>query len=536
MRLLDPFRRGDTYRAMLYQVAQLFLGAAGFALLVAGWTITIVLAITPLVVPLLIGLRVAVGALAETQAATARSLLRTNVRPMLTSAGVGFWARGFAALKDPAFWKQQAHLLIVWPIALVPLTILSLALQLITLPVWYRWVDSADVLGFLEVDSFAEALPQAVLGLALLVGLGHLLGPVTTLSRRLAVELLGAEGVGTTRSREEKMMLLRRGVTITSLVATAIVAVLVVIWALTGGGYFWPIWPLLSLALVWGIPGAVLLVLEHPEVARLTGGSKLLAIQIAVSAVVVGFLVAVWAITTHGYFWPIWPALSLALLAGVHGAFVYARTHHRIEELEASRAGAVDVQESELRRIERDLHDGAQARLVALGMSLGRAEQHLDSDPEAVRALLAEARAGAAEALEELRDLARGIHPPILADRGLAAALGALVGRSPLSVSLAVDVAERPPSAVETAAYFTVAEALANATKHAGAEHVAIRVERLGGVLVAEVVDDGKGGADPSGPGLTGLRQRAEALDGSLHVVSPPGGPTTVRAELPCGS
>jgi signal transduction histidine kinase len=312
--------------------------------------------------------------------------------------------------------------------------------------------------------------------------------------------------------------------------------VLILIWALTTAGHFWPIWPLLSLGLVLGIFGAVELVEEHPEMTRVTGGSKPLAIQVAGSAVVLGFLVAVWAITTHGYFWPIWPALGLALLAAIHGAFVYAENHHRIEELEASRAGAVDVQETELRRIERDLHDGAQARLVALGMSLGLAEQHLETDPGAVRALLAEARAGAAEALEELRDLARGIHPPILTDRGLEGALSALVARSPVPVSLSIDVGERPAPAFETAAYFMVAEALANATKHADAEHVEIRVERVGGVLVADVVDDGRGGADPSGPGLNGLRQRVEALDGSLRVVSPPGGPTTVRAELPCGS
>jgi signal transduction histidine kinase len=215
---------------------------------------------------------------------------------------------------------------------------------------------------------------------------------------------------------------------------------------------------------------------------------------------------------------------------------VYASHHHRIEALEASRAGAVDVQETELRRIERDLHDGAQARLVALGMSLGMAEQHLDTNPEAVRALLAEARLGAAEALEELRDLARGIHPPILADRGLEAALAALVARSPVPASLAVDVDERPAPAVETAAYFTVAEALANAIKHARAQRVDIRIQRTDGVLMAEIADDGEGGADPSGLGLTGLRQRAEALDGTLRVESPAGGPTTVRVELPCGS
>jgi signal transduction histidine kinase len=534
MRLLAPFGRGDTYRAALYHGAQLLLGVVGFILLIVGWTITLVLAITPLVVPLLIALRIGVGALAEAQAATARALLGTSTRPPVTSPGHGFWGSGFAALRDPAFWRQQAHLLIAWPIALVPLALLSQSIQLMSLPIWYRWGDSEDVFGLFDVDGFAESLPFAAAGVVLLVVLVHLLGPLTALSRRLAIRLLG--GARIERSWEQTMIVSRRALTITSLVATAIVAVLVLIWMLTGGGYFWPIWPLLSLSLVVGIPGAAMLVLEHPGVARLTGGSKALAVQIAVSAVVLGFLVAIWAMTENGYFWPIWPALGLALLAVVHGAVVYARTHHRIEELEASRAGAVNVQETELRRIERDLHDGAQARLVALGMSLGLAEQHLDTDPEAVRVLLAEARAGAAEALEELRVLARGIHPPILSDRGLEPALSALVARSPVSVSLAVDVGERPPPAVETAAYFTVAEALANATKHGGATSVAIRIARADGMLVAEIVDDGKGGADPSGGGLTGIRQRAEALDGALRVVSPPGGPTTVRAELPCGS
>jgi signal transduction histidine kinase len=211
------------------------------------------------------------------------------------------------------------------------------------------------------------------------------------------------------------------------------------------------------------------------------------------------------------------------------------RHTQRIEELEATRAGAVDVQESELRRIERDLHDGAQARLVALGMSIGMAEEKLRTDPEGARALLAEARTGARKALEELRDLARGIHPPILTDRGLEPAIVALAASSPLPVTVSVDVPERPPAAVETAAYFVVAEALANAVKHADAARIGIMIRRSNGALVAEIVDDGRGGADPSGAGLRGLRQRAGALDGTLRIDSPAGGPTTVSAELPCG-
>jgi signal transduction histidine kinase len=192
------------------------------------------------------------------------------------------------------------------------------------------------------------------------------------------------------------------------------------------------------------------------------------------------------------------------------------------------------MQDSELRRIERDLHDGAQARLVALGMSLGMAEQKLDEDPERAGQLLAEARAGAEEALRELRDLARGIHPPVLADRGLEAALRALANSTPMHVTLSVDVPQRPTSAVESAAYFVAAESLANAAKHARSDWLDIRIARIGNKLEVEIRDDGVGGADPAGSGLSGLRQRIEALDGRLQVSSPPGGPTTIYAELPC--
>jgi signal transduction histidine kinase len=204
--------------------------------------------------------------------------------------------------------------------------------------------------------------------------------------------------------------------------------------------------------------------------------------------------------------------------------------------LETTRAGAVDAQEAELRRIERDLHDGAQARLVALGMSLGLAEQKLESDPETARQLVTEAQAGVGEALRELRDLARGIHPPVLSDRGLGAALETLAHQSALPVTVSVRLDERLAPAVETAAYFVAAEALANAAKHSGASRIEVGVARDGDKLEIEIADDGRGGADPSGSGLTGLRRRVEALDGTFAVTSPVGGPTTLRVELPCGS
>jgi signal transduction histidine kinase len=210
-----------------------------------------------------------------------------------------------------------------------------------------------------------------------------------------------------------------------------------------------------------------------------------------------------------------------------------------VQALSETRAGAVDVAVTELQRVERDLHDGAQARLVALAMDLGLAEQRLaQADHETAMEHVAAARGQARAAMAELRDLVRGIGPSILTDRGLDAALTALVsGRTP-PVELNVSVADPTVTPRETAAYFVVAEALANARKHARASSVSVDVfEDAERSLVVEVVDDGVGGAAfGGGSGLTGLRQRVAALDGTLTVTSPVGGPTAVRAELPCAS
>ncbi len=208
----------------------------------------------------------------------------------------------------------------------------------------------------------------------------------------------------------------------------------------------------------------------------------------------------------------------------------------RVDVLTRTRAGAVNAQAAELQRIERDLHDGAQARLVALALNLGMAEDKFDSDPEQARELLAEARGEAKTALTELRDLARGIHPPILSDRGLESAVTALAARSPLAVTIEAELPARLPPAVEAAAYFVVAEALANATKHSRALRVLVRLTVSDDRLVVEVADDGVGGANPDGSGLVGLRRRIEALDGELHVMSPRSSGTTLHAEVPCGT
>ncbi len=208
----------------------------------------------------------------------------------------------------------------------------------------------------------------------------------------------------------------------------------------------------------------------------------------------------------------------------------------RVDALTETRAGAVDAAAAELTRIERDLHDGAQARLVALALDLGMAEDRFERDPEGARELVEKARGEAKLALGELRDLARGIRPAMLSERGLVEALRALAARSPLPATITADVDSELPERVELAAYFVVAEALTNAAKHSGARRADVRLVREGGRLSVEVSDDGRGGADPRGDGLDGLRKRVAALDGTLRVASPPGGPTLVRAELPCAS
>ncbi|MEU8175891.1 histidine kinase [Microbispora hainanensis] len=207
-----------------------------------------------------------------------------------------------------------------------------------------------------------------------------------------------------------------------------------------------------------------------------------------------------------------------------------------MREIARSRTRLVDAFEAERRRIERDLHDGAQQRLVALSMKLGLAALDLPpGSPAAVR--LDEARELAGQALAELRELIRGVHPQVLADRGLPAALRDVAGRSPVSATVDVELDRRLPERVEAAAYYVACEALANVAKHSGAGSCAVRGRLRGGGLVLEITDDGRGGADPAcGTGLTGLADRVSAVGGTLTVESPHGGPTTVRAEFPCAS
>ncbi|MEU6881623.1 sensor domain-containing protein [Streptomyces sp. NPDC046712] len=263
----------------------------------------------------------------------------------------------------------------------------------------------------------------------------------------------------------------------------------------------------------------------------------------------------------YGLTWPVhsWPMGLLAFVQGLGFLFLgfwsgerLLRTYtritrrllsptakadlsRRVAELTETRSAAVDAQAAELRRIERDLHDGAQARLVAVGLKLGLAEQMLVKNPVVARQLLVDARQASAQALAELRDLVRGIHPPVLAERGLEGAVRALALDLPIPVQVDIALPGRAQAPVESAGYFAVAEALANVAKHSGADSAWVRLEYSGGRLRLVVGDDGAGGAGiREGGGLDGLRRRLAPFDGTLELNSPVGGPTTVTMELPC--
>ena len=206
----------------------------------------------------------------------------------------------------------------------------------------------------------------------------------------------------------------------------------------------------------------------------------------------------------------------------------------RVQTLTETREATVDSVEAERRRIERDLHDGPQQRLVAIAMDLGMAREHLDRDPAGTRELLDKAHLAAKEAITEMRQVARGIHPPVLTDRGLDAALSALAARSPIPVSVSVELPQRPSPTVEAIAYFCVSEALTNVAKHSRARSARVEAFSRDGMITVRISDDGVGGADPAaGTGLNGLRDRVRAVDGSLYLSSPLGGPTVLTITLP---
>ncbi|WP_051160483.1 sensor histidine kinase [Patulibacter americanus] len=316
--------------------------------------------------------------------------------------------------------------------------------------------------------------------------------------------------------------------------------VVTVVWVLTGSAEFWAGWAWLGLVALLAVHVLVRYAVRAPA-----GGRRDYRVALGALAIVAAIQPVVWLLGGQGPFWPAWPLLAIAAIAATLAAIVHRRRlpwvraqaalEARVDVLTRTRSGALDVQAQQLRRIERDLHDGAQVRLVALAMRLGRAEARLDDAGDPVtRDLVRGAREEATAAIAELRDLARGIAPPVLADRGLAAAAEALGRRSGSPVTVSARLDDRPAPVVESAAYFVVAEALANAAKHVPGAPVSVALTTAEHRLIVEVLDEGGGGADASGSGLTGLRHRVEALDGTLVVRDVPATGTLVRAELPC--
>ena len=303
---------------------------------------------------------------------------------------------------------------------------------------------------------------------------------------------------------------------------------------------------LIAVIAVTGVPSALLsMALWKVE----SGGASLMGFQVdswfeALTlgplqvAVSLGFLAWVAPAVARGH-----AQAVRRLLAPTAAELDTARLQQRVEELTKSRAGAVDSHGAELRRIERDLHDGTQAQLVSLAMRIGIAKQTMADDPEKAAKLLDDARDGAEQAMNELRGVLRTMYPPILADRGLAGAVSALCARCPLPVELRLGELGQVPAPVEAAAYFVVAESLTNVTKHSAAGHVDVLMERRGSELYLAITDDGIGGARINeqsdllgrGSGLHGMLHRVQAIDGQMELESPIGGPTTLEVMLPCG-
>jgi signal transduction histidine kinase len=312
----------------------------------------------------------------------------------------------------------------------------------------------------------------------------------------------------------------------------------IIAWAATGGGSFWPRWVLFG----WGTALAAQLALRAGLRAPTPRG-RWLGAHWRLSAVLAPLEIVIWLlIDTPQPFWPGWAILGIAIALGVHILVQRAlppsrekELAQRVDVLTRSRRGVVDVQSAELKRIERDLHDGAQARIVSLAMNLGLAEQLAQRDPDAATELISEARQSALTALDELRTVMSGIQPPVLNDRGLAGAVQALALDLSVLTTVTADLPGRPAVPVESAAYLAVAECLANVAKHSQARRAWVTLGYAHGRLSATVGDNGVGGADASrGTGLAGVARRLEVFDGTITIHSPPGGPTEVTLEIPC--
>jgi signal transduction histidine kinase len=577
----SPPRSTRWWRDLVFHVTGILTASVGLVLWATGVSMSMGLVITYFGLVVALGTLLACRWFARVERRRAGIVLGAPIAERYAPLEHARWtARLHALLGDSTTWRDFAWTglsgIVGMTLSGLAVTLWGCVLGLVTLPAWYWAIPGGAELGIVDVDTLPLALAAAAAGLALVPVAGYLVRGLTIVELAWMRWLLtprgreagataaeagagagagagtgagaGAEAeAGADPERPRRRIADRHAggpplvlpLPLHVSVSLLIGLVVTLIWAATGFGYFWPIWVWLGLAVSVGLDVIVL-----RAQAGTPGSKRRLSVHADLSALLATYLVVLWPLTGASVFWPFWPLLGLGVALALHAMIVHrdrlplrAREQalvERVDVLTRTRKGALDVQAAELRRIERDLHDGAQARLVSLSMQLGRAEERVADQPE-VAALLRRAREDAGAAIAELRDLARGIAPPILADRGLAAAIEALGRRSPMPVTVDADPDERPLPVVETAAYFVAAEALTNVAKHGGGAAAQVVVRRAGDQLVVEVSDEGPGGADPGGGGLTGLRHRVEALDGTLTVTSPPGGGTTVRAELPCG-
>ena len=546
-------RLADTAARAGLDFAYLAIGLAtsvlAFCVWVTALSVTISLLIFVVGLPLFLLSAIAFRWTAELDRRNAALVLGEPLRASYRDhSGEGFFERLGSTAADLQTWKDLLWLILHsglgFALGTVAVTAVALVVGMATMPAWYWAIDGGpDVFAAWQVDTLGKALLCTLASLPLAAIVVGLLRGMAFAESWLARALLQGDGRAAPArgGADSRLRLPTPEIPLAAHAAvSAILAAIVLgVWAATGGGYFWPAWVWLGLAIPLGLHGGL------REALRAAPEQRALAVQAVLSALVVAIAVAVWALAGAGGFLPIWVLLGAAVGFALHGlaALMWRRVFpnprerqlsQRVDELTRTRRGALDVQAAELRRIERDLHDGAQARLVALSMRLGRAEADLADRPEAA-ALVRQARADASAAIAELRDLSRGIAPPVLVDRGLVAAVEALGGRAAIPVAVSAEVGRRPPPAVETAAYFVVAEALANASKHAPESEARVSIVLEEEDLRVTIADDGPGGADPEGGGLRGLRQRVEAVDGALRLESPAGRGTTIEVTIPCG-
>ena len=416
--------------------------------------------------------------------------------------------RLFAPLVRGRTWSETLHLLLDLPFGIAWFTIvvtgLSLGVGLVFLALIGLFVLAATVFVGRLIGIVERARGAALLGLEVLPPParerpeGH-----WPKARSYLTDPPGWKGVG------YGALMLPVGILNFTVAIT--------MWALAVGGTTYPLWG-------WALPQTD----WHDRVVH--GWLKAGYISAA-------FVVGVLALIATPHIVRGLAAMDRGLIKGLLGGSPTAELRQRVESLTVSRDASVDIADAERRRIERDLHDGVQAQLVTLAMDLGMARQKLEAsdtaDP-AVVAMVERAHDDSKRAVSDLRNLVRGIHPAVLTDRGLDAAVSALAARSTIPVEVNISLAERPPATVESVAYFVIAEALTNATKHSGASLVRVDGRVVDGRLRIEVTDDGRGGADlQHGGGLSGLTSRLAAVEGRLRVASPVGGPTTILAEMP---